>query len=61
MGPTRSDSAGHGERTTLRTAVGGRADRDAALIRESVRRAKVPKAKPRTWRGAALAKELPVA
>ncbi|MEU6394459.1 primosomal protein N' [Streptomyces sp. NPDC046939] len=32
-----------------------------ALIRESVRRAKVPKAKPRTWRGAALAKELPVA
>ncbi|WP_394435562.1 primosomal protein N' [Streptomyces sp. SGAir0957] len=32
-----------------------------ALIRESVRRAKAPKAKPRTWRGAALAKELPVA
>ncbi|MFD4633104.1 primosomal protein N' [Streptomyces sp. NPDC058284] len=32
-----------------------------ALIRESVRRAKVPRAKPRTWRGAALAKELPVA
>ncbi|MEV5937691.1 primosomal protein N' [Streptomyces sp. NPDC051994] len=32
-----------------------------ALIRESVRKAKVPKAKPRTWRGAALAKELPVA
>ncbi|MFB7429536.1 primosome assembly protein PriA, partial [Streptomyces hydrogenans] len=32
-----------------------------ALIRETVRRAKVPKAKPRTWRGAALAKELPVA
>ncbi|MFJ3305507.1 primosomal protein N' [Streptomyces sp. NPDC086549] len=32
-----------------------------ALIRESVRDAKVPRAKPRTWRGAALAKELPVA
>ncbi|MFE6486793.1 primosome assembly protein PriA, partial [Streptomyces sp. NPDC057757] len=32
-----------------------------ALIRESVRKANVPKAKPRTWRGAALAKELPVA
>ncbi|MFE0106003.1 primosomal protein N' [Streptomyces sp. NPDC059009] len=32
-----------------------------AFIRESVREAKVPRAKPRTWRGAALAKELPVA
>ncbi|MFD7878283.1 primosomal protein N' [Streptomyces sp. NPDC059766] len=32
-----------------------------ALIRASVREAKVPRAKPRTWRGAALAKELPVA
>ncbi|MCM2393492.1 primosomal protein N' [Streptomyces albipurpureus] len=32
-----------------------------ALIRETVRKAKVPKAKPRTWRGAVLAKELPVA
>ncbi|MET7656718.1 MULTISPECIES: primosomal protein N' [unclassified Streptomyces] len=32
-----------------------------ALIRESVRRAKAPRAKPRTWRGAALAEELPVA
>lgn len=32
-----------------------------ALIRESVRKAKVPRAKPRTWRGAALARELPVA
>ncbi|MEU0988622.1 primosomal protein N' [Streptomyces sp. NPDC005953] len=32
-----------------------------ALIRETVRKAQVPKAKPRTWRGAALAKELPVA
>jgi primosomal protein N' (replication factor Y) len=32
-----------------------------AFIRETVRTAKVPRAKPRTWRGAALAKELPVA
>ena len=32
-----------------------------ALIRETVRKAKVPRAKPRTWRGAALAAELPVA
>lgn len=32
-----------------------------ALIRESVRQAKGPRAKPRTWRGAALAGELPVA
>ncbi|EHN74163.1 primosome assembly protein PriA, partial [Streptomyces coelicoflavus ZG0656] len=32
-----------------------------ALIRETVRRTQTPRAKPRTWRGAALAKELPVA
>lgn len=32
-----------------------------ALIRETIRQAKVPKAKPRTWRGAPLARELPVA
>ncbi|MFE7776013.1 primosomal protein N' [Streptomyces sp. NPDC057445] len=32
-----------------------------ALIRETVRKAQVPRAKPRTWRGAALAGELPVA
>jgi len=32
-----------------------------ALMREAVRKAKAPRAKPRTWRGAALAKELPVA
>ncbi len=32
-----------------------------ALIRETVRRAKVPRAKPRTWRGAPLADDLPVA
>ncbi|GAA1907914.1 primosomal protein N' [Streptantibioticus ferralitis] len=32
-----------------------------ALIREAVRKAKEPRAKPRTWRGAALAAQLPVA
>lgn len=32
-----------------------------ALIRETVRQRKTPKAKPRTWRGAELAAELPVA
>ncbi|MFD5271187.1 primosomal protein N' [Streptomyces sp. NPDC058335] len=32
-----------------------------ALLRETVRQAKVPRAKPRTWRGAALAEQLPVA
>ncbi|MER6111467.1 primosomal protein N' [Streptomyces hirsutus] len=32
-----------------------------ALIRETVRRADTPRAKPRTWRGAALAGHLPVA
>lgn len=41
-------------------ADGGGAEQ-LALIRETVRKAKVPKAKPRTWRGAALAKGLPVA
>jgi primosomal protein N' (replication factor Y) len=32
-----------------------------ALLRETVRRRKEPKARPRTWRGAELAEELPVA
>ncbi|MEW2127196.1 primosomal protein N' [Streptomyces sp. NPDC007259] len=40
---------------------GGGAPEQLALIRDTVRRADVPRAKPRTWRGAALAKELPVA
>lgn len=39
----------------------GRPPEQLALIRETVRKAKAPRAKPRTWRGAALAKELPVA
>ncbi|MGW1890727.1 primosomal protein N' [Streptomyces sp. NPDC002004] len=41
--------------------VEGAPGEQLALIRESVRRSKAPRAKPRTWRGAALAKELPVA
>ncbi|PPT12328.1 primosome assembly protein PriA [Streptomyces cinnamoneus] len=40
---------------------GGEQPEQLAFIRESVRKAKVPRAKPRTWRGAELAKELPVA
>ncbi|MFF3395748.1 primosomal protein N' [Streptomyces sp. NPDC002669] len=40
---------------------GSGAPEQLALIRETVRRAKVPRAKPRTWRDAALAPELPVA
>ncbi|GGQ31602.1 primosomal protein N' [Streptomyces roseolilacinus] len=39
----------------------GEGPEQLALIRESVRKAKAPRARPRTWRGAALAKELPVA
>ncbi|NDZ83307.1 primosome assembly protein PriA, partial [Streptomyces sp. SID10853] len=42
-------------------APGDEGPEQLALIRETVRRTKVPRAKPRTWRGAALAKELPVA
>ncbi|WP_282696454.1 primosomal protein N' [Streptomyces sp. CC208A] len=41
--------------------VSGDGPEQLALIRETVRKAKVPRAKPRTWRDAALAKELPVA
>ncbi|MGX2998346.1 primosomal protein N' [Streptomyces sp. JNUCC 64] len=49
-------------------ATDGGADRDEpappeqlALIRDTLRKAAVPRAKPRTWRGAALAPHLPVA
>ncbi|WP_428955984.1 primosomal protein N' [Streptomyces sp. cg35] len=48
------------ENDTPEEPAGGEPEQ-LAFIRESVRRAKAPKAKPRTWRGAALAKELPVA
>ncbi|MFI5803938.1 primosomal protein N' [Streptomyces sp. NPDC051561] len=39
----------------------GQEPEQLALLRDMVREAKVPKAKPRTWRGAPLARELPVA
>ncbi|MEU6355060.1 primosomal protein N' [Streptomyces sp. NPDC047072] len=42
-------------------AAGGGPPEQLALVREGVRKGRVPRAKPRTWRGAALAKELPVA
>ncbi|MGW3131610.1 primosomal protein N' [Streptomyces sp. NPDC001123] len=42
-------------------SAGGAPPEQLALIRESVRGAKAPRAKPRTWRGAALAERLPVA
>lgn len=42
-------------------AGGAEPPEQLALIREAVRKAEVPRAKPRTWRGAALAKSLPVA
>lgn len=47
-----------------RTGDGGAAGappEQLALIRETVRKAKEPRAKPRTWRGAELAGRLPVA
>lgn len=39
----------------------GASPEQLALIRESVRKASTPRAKPRTWRGARLAEQLPVA
>ncbi|MEU4267655.1 primosomal protein N' [Streptomyces sp. NPDC026092] len=49
------------ENETPEGDAAGEPHEQLALIRETVRQAKVPRAKPRTWRGAALAKELPVA
>jgi primosomal protein N' (replication factor Y) (superfamily II helicase) len=49
-------SSGNGQRESS-----GEAPEQLALLRETVRKRKPPKAKPRTWRGAALAEELPVA
>ncbi|WP_375781996.1 primosomal protein N' [Streptomyces zingiberis] len=42
-------------------AAGPAGGEQLALIRETVRAAKVPRARPRTWRGAPLAERLPVA
>ncbi|MBC3992736.1 primosomal protein N' [Streptomyces sp. AC563] len=59
-------AAGRGARAGEETTGDGRGAGDGAgeqlaLIRETVRRTKAPKAKPRTWRGAPLARERPVA
>ncbi|MFI0506831.1 primosomal protein N' [Streptomyces albogriseolus] len=51
-----SSEDGHGD-----GGAQGAPPEQLALIRETVRQARTPRAKPRTWRGAALAKELPVA
>lgn len=58
-----SSDNGRPERDPAGRAPGAdpRGGEQLALIREAVRKAKAPKAKPRTWRGAALAPELPVA
>jgi primosomal protein N' (replication factor Y) len=53
-----SGENGNGEHPPARDAPGGE---QLALIRETVRRSKEPRAKPRTWRGAPLAEGLPVA
>ncbi|MEG3630390.1 primosomal protein N' [Streptomyces poriticola] len=55
-GPEQRPGTGPGE-----GGAQGAPPEQLALIRDSVRKAAVPRAKPRTWRGAALAKELPVA
>ncbi|WP_314173403.1 primosomal protein N' [Streptomyces winkii] len=49
-------SSGDGEQESS-----GEAPEQLALLRETVRKRKPPKAKPRTWRGAELASERPVA
>ncbi|WP_328917135.1 MULTISPECIES: primosomal protein N' [unclassified Streptomyces] len=53
-----SSENGHDGERPAGEAAGGE---QLALIRETVRKAKEPRAKPRTWRGAALAEGLPVA
>jgi primosomal protein N' (replication factor Y) (superfamily II helicase) len=55
-----SGENGPGERRPAREEAAGGGEQ-LALIRETVRKSKEPRAKPRTWRGAALAEGLPVA
>ncbi|MET9734988.1 primosomal protein N' [Streptomyces sp. NPDC006458] len=50
-----------GENKPVEGGAEGAPPEQLALIRESLRQAGKPRAKPRTWRGAALARELPVA
>ncbi|MFE1290846.1 primosomal protein N' [Streptomyces sp. NPDC058751] len=54
-------SSANGRSDDSAGGAGGAPPEQLALIREAVRQAKAPKAKPRTWRGAPLAKTLPVA
>ncbi|KAB1989520.1 primosomal protein N' [Streptomyces triticiradicis] len=54
-------SSANGRSDDSAGGVDGAPPEQLALIREAVRQAKEPKAKPRTWRGAPLARELPVA
>ncbi|GHF39024.1 putative primosomal protein N' [Streptomyces mashuensis] len=54
-------SSDNGRRRGGDSGQSGEHGEQLALIRESVRKAKEPKARPRTWRGAKLAGELPVA
>lgn len=61
MGFGKNASVSSEDEPTGEGAEGAPPPEQLALIRESVRKAAVPRAKPRTWRGAALAKELPVA
>ena len=49
------------DRQESRGGGAARGPEQLALIRETVRKAREPRAKPRTWRGAALAEGLPVA
>ncbi|WP_443060623.1 primosomal protein N' [Streptomyces sp. NBC_00448] len=61
-GPERGaseEAAGGGEPSEAGRSTGG--GEQLALIRETVRKSQQPRAKPRTWRGAALAEGLPVA
>nr|WP_202468781.1 primosomal protein N' [Streptomyces sp. SID2888] len=59
FGKNASVSSGNGRRRAGGEETGP--PEQLALIRDAVRKAKEPRAKPRTWRGAALAEELPVA
>ncbi|MCG3043789.1 primosome assembly protein PriA, partial [Streptomyces sp. S1A] len=53
-----SSDNGQPDRPSAQDPPGGE---QLALIRETVRRAKPPRARPRTWRGAELAERDPVA
>jgi primosomal protein N' (replication factor Y) len=58
---SRGEKRPEGEAAREAGQAGAAAGEQLALIRATVRKAKEPRARPRTWRGAALAPELPVA